>query len=190
MFDPPHIGHLILAQEALWQLRLDEVRLVTCARPPHRAAPALPVEVRLAMVEAAVAGVRGLVASRVEADRPGPSYTVDTLQGFADAEPEVALWLIVGADQLATFGRWREPERIQRLARLAVVAREGVPEGPLPAPVDPCRCDHLDMPTIGVSSTLVRERIAAGEPVEHLLPAGVAGVLSSVGLPVRGAALP
>lgn len=184
MFDPPHIGHVILAREAAWQLGLDEVRLVVCARPPHRGEGWLPAETRVRLVERAVAGVPGLTVSRVELDRPGPSYTVDTLEGFAAAEPGAGLWLLIGEDQLAGFAGWRDPERICALARLGVVSREGADSAAAEeaaAGVAPGRVDWVRMPTIGVSSSAIRGRIAAGQPVGHLLPDGVGDVLVTEG---------
>lgn len=176
MFDPPHIGHLILASEAAWQLGLDEVRLVVCARPPHRGEGWLSPDVRLRLVEQVTAGYPALVASRVELERPGPSYTVDTLSTFAEAEPGAAFWLIVGADQLASFASWRSPDDIVALARLAVASRDGEEATGIRAIADrvaPGRVDWLEMPTVAVSSTMIRERIASGRPVRHLVSPAV-----------------
>ncbi len=185
MFDPPHIGHLILASEAAWQLGLDEVRLVVCARPPHRGEGWLPPETRLLLVAQATAVYPKLVASRVELDRPGPSYTLDTLDAFVAHEPETAFWLILGADQLTSFARWRGPERITDLARLAVASRDGARTADLQAVADrvaPGRVDWLEMPTVGVSSTMIRERIASGQPVRHLVSPPVDDLLAAEGL--------
>lgn len=193
MFDPPHIGHLILASEAAWQLQLDEVRLVVTARPPHRDAGWLDAELRLRLVVAAIAGDPVLTASRAELDRPGPNFMVDTLAAFAAADPDARFWLLLGADQLATFARWREPGHIVSLARLAVAARDGIDRDTLQAVADhvaPERVDWLAMPTIALSSTLIRERIAAGIPVRHLVSPPVDEVLESEGLLKRSDALP
>lgn len=185
MFDPPHIGHLILASEAAWQLGLDEVRLVVCARPPHRGEGWLPPETRLQLVAQATAAYPKLVASRVELDRPGPSYTLDTLDAFVAHEPETAFWLILGADQLASFAQWRGPERIVGLARLAVASRDGARTADLLAVADrvaPGRVDWLEMPTVGISSTMIRERIASGQPVRHVVSPPVDDLLAAEGL--------
>jgi len=192
MFDPPHLGHLILATEAAWQLRLDEVRLVVCARPTHRRGSWLAPEARLRLVERAVAGSPALRMSRAEVDRPGPSFTVDTLEAFAREEPGASLWLVMGADQLRDFARWRAPERIVELARIAAVAREGEdPAEGLSVPdVAHGRVDRVHMPAIGVSSSMIRGRIDAGEPVGHLLPPGVGEALAGEGLSVRLSAIP
>src|SRR5262249_58068088 len=121
--DPPHIGHLALAEAAMAQLDLDEVRFVPTGHPPHRPDAALPPDVRAAMVARMVEERPEFVLSRAELDRPGPSYTADTVEAFAVAEPNADLWLILGADQLATFDRWHEPGRILARARIAAAAR-------------------------------------------------------------------
>jgi nicotinate-nucleotide adenylyltransferase len=188
MFDPPHIGHVILASEAAWQLGLDEVRFVVCARPPHRDEGWLPAETRLRLVEGAIEAHPGMVASRAEMDRPGPNFMVDTLSAFAAAAPGTRFWLLLGADQLASFDTWRDPERIVELARLAVAARDGVDRTDLQSVADrvaPMRVDWVRMPTVGVSSTMIRERIAAGNPVRHLVSPAVDDVLASEGLSNR-----
>jgi nicotinate-nucleotide adenylyltransferase len=187
MFDPPHIGHIVLASEAAWQLGLDEVRLVVTARPPHRDAGWLAPDVRLRLVEEAVSGYPGLVASRAELDRSGPNFMVDTLSGFVDAEPDARFWLILGADQLTSFAKWNEPSRIVELARLAVAARNGLDRDALQAVADqvaPDRVAWINMPTVGVSSTLIRASIAAGEPVRHLVTPPVDDVLAALGLSI------
>ncbi len=185
-FDPPHIGHLVVACEALWQLGLDEVRLVPARHPPHKEGVAVaPAEDRAAWLEEAVAGRPGLVVSRIELEREGPSFTADTLDAMAAAEPGVRLWFVLGADQLAGVPSWHDPPRILAAARLAVVAREGVDDAELrelAARVAPGRADVVDVPAIGVSSSLVRARIAAGEPVGHLLPPAVEAALVRGGL--------
>jgi len=176
-FDPPHVGHVILAQECWWQLALDEVRLVPAARSPLKQGEArFAGDVRSRMVARAVAGHPALTVSRIELEREPPSYTVDTLEVFAQAEPESDLWLILGGDQLMDLGRWRLPDRIVSLARLAVAARPGDDRALLEsaaASVAPGRVDWVEMPGIGVSSTMIRERLDAGRPVRYLVPDGV-----------------
>ena len=193
MFDPPHIGHLIVASEAAWQLGLDEVRLVVCARPPHREGGWLQAEQRLRLVEAAVAGDPPLAASRAEIDRPGPSYTVDTLEGFAAAEPDASLTLIIGADQLLGFASWRTPGRIVELASLAIVDRAGANPDALEAAaaaVAPAGVRWIEMPEVAVSSTLIRERLRLGRPIRHLVPRPVEELLAAEGFPDAESALP
>lgn len=186
MFDPPHVGHVILANEAAWQLGLDEVRLVVTARPSHRHGGWLPPERRLRLVAAAIAPYPVLVASRAEIDRPGPSFMVDTLTGFVTDEPQSEFWLILGADQLRAFSRWRDPVGIVALARLAVAPRNDVDRADLQQAADavaPGRTDWLTMPAVGVSSTRIREQIAAGRPVRHLVTPSVDDLLFAEGLP-------
>jgi len=193
MFDPPHIGHLIVASEAAWQLGLDEVRLVVCALPPHRDPGRLPAEFRLSLVEAAVAGDPPLVASRAELDRPGPSYTVDTLEGFVADEPDAGFSLIIGADQLLGFHRWRLPERIVQLASLAIVGRGDADRETLEAEavgVAPSGVRWVEMPEVAVSSTMIRERLELGRPIRHLVPRQVEALLAQEGLPSLQSALP
>ena len=108
-FDPPHIGHVIVACEALWQLGLDEVRLVPARTPPHKDAIEIaPAERRAEWLERAVEGRPGLRVDRIELSREGPSYTADTMEAIAAAEPGALLWFLLGADQLAGFPTWRD----------------------------------------------------------------------------------
>jgi nicotinate-nucleotide adenylyltransferase len=175
-----------VACEALWQLGLDEVRLVPARRPPHKPGASIaPAEQRAAWLEEAVAGRAGLSVSRIELEREGPSYTADTLEAMAAAEPGTRLWFIHGSDQLAGFPGWHDPGRILRHARLAVVGRGGEAGAGLRALADrvaPGRADVLDVPPIGVSASMIRARLAAGQPVGHLLPAAVEQALVRGGL--------
>jgi nicotinate-nucleotide adenylyltransferase len=188
-FNPPHIGHLVCAQEAWSQLGLDRVLLLPVHTPPHKEADRDPgVEHRVAMCEAAVRADPRLGVSRAEADVPGRSYTVDTLSRLHDARPEDQLTFIVGGDMASSLPQWREPEAILSLAVLGVAAREGVGrdqvlerlERELPGAAD--RVTFFDMPRIDVSSSLVRRRAAAGRPVRYLVPDGAAGYIEREGL--------
>jgi nicotinate-nucleotide adenylyltransferase len=180
-FDPPHVGHLILAQECWHQLRLDELRLVPAAVPPHKpGGTRWDAAARARMVARAVEGHPGLTLSRAELDRDGASFTVDTLEGFAAAEPDAELWLVIGADQLLDLHRWRRPERIAELARLAVAERAGGDAEQLRRVADevaPGRVDWVRMPRIDISSSWLRERIDAGAPLRYLVPPGVEDLL-------------
>lgn len=179
-FDPPHIGHVIVAQEAWWRFHLDEVLLVPTGVPTDKKVPAFPARERLAMVEAAVEDHPGLSASDVEIARDGPSYTVDTLRAVAAMHPGAELWFMMGADRLPTLPRWRDPEEILRLARLAVMPRDE--HGPdwiasVARDVAPGRVDVLETPVVQVSSTMIRERLADGGPISYLVPAAVECIL-------------
>src|SRR4029453_2009317 len=129
-FDPVHIAHVAVAQAARRELGLDEVLLVPAGLPPHKLGVAMaPAPDRLAMVELAISGEEGLSASRIELDRPGPSWTVDTITGLLDAGRargrEIALPIILSADAFAGLPTWHEPDRLVRLARIAVAPRPG-----------------------------------------------------------------
>jgi nicotinate-nucleotide adenylyltransferase len=183
-FDPPHIGHLMIAQEAWWRLRLDELVFVPVGVPADRTAPRFDAELRVAMVESAIDGHRGWSCSRTEVDRSGPSFTADTLDELSDAAPGAEIWFIMGADRLAGFPEWHDPARILAHARLAVVSRDGVDPDALAATaarVAPGRVDILTAPEVDVSSTTIRERLTAGAPVDYLVPDGVARLLAKHG---------
>jgi nicotinate-nucleotide adenylyltransferase len=180
VFDPPHIGHLVVAQEVWRRLGLDEVLIVPVGLSADRIAAGRSGDLRARMVEAAVSGHPGLRCSRLEVDRAGPSYTVDTLRHLHEAEPDAELWFVLGADRLSGFPKWHDPEGILEVARLAVVPRGGVDAAEARVIADrvaPGRVDVVECPPIGVSSTLVRQRLAVGEPVRYLVPDGVARLL-------------
>ena len=187
-FNPPHVGHLICAQDAWAQLGLDRVLLVPVHTPPHKEAPSDPgVEARVALCEAAVGDDARLGVLRVDADVPGRSYTVDTLKRLHDACPGDQLTFIVGGDMAHSMPSWREPEAILSLAELGVAAREGVGRHAILAALSglsgvPERIRFFAMPRIDVSSTMVRDRIAAGEPIRYLVPDAVAGHIAREGL--------
>jgi nicotinate-nucleotide adenylyltransferase len=188
-FNPPHIGHLVCAQEAWAQLGLDRVLLVPVHEPPHKETSGDPgVEARVALCEAAVAGDDRLGVSRVDADVPGRSYTVDTLNRLHDARPEDQLTFIVGGDMAASLPQWREPRAILELCTIGAAARDGVGRDAVLERLDrelpgaPDRIRFFDMPRIDVSSTLIRRRVAAGEPVRYLVPDAVAARIEREGL--------
>jgi nicotinate-nucleotide adenylyltransferase len=183
-FNPPHLGHLVCAQDACFQLGLDRVLLVPVHSPPHKALESDPgVEHRVQLCVAAVGDDERLGVSRVEADVPGPSFTVDTLRRLHDQCPEDQLTFIVGGDMAHSLPAWREPEAIVALADLGVAERSGLRRedilerlAGIPGAAD--RVRFFDMPRIDVSSTLVRRRVAAGEPVRYLVPDAVADYIA------------
>src|SRR5262245_16024054 len=126
-FDPVHTGHLILAEQCREQARLDRVLFVPAARPPHKTRELTPFHHRAEMRTLAIAGNPAFVVDELEKDRPGPSFTADTLEQLHQREPEAELWLILGADSLFDVPRWYRPERILELAGLLVVGRPGSP---------------------------------------------------------------
>jgi nicotinate-nucleotide adenylyltransferase len=153
------------------------VLLMPAHTPPHKpsAADAASPQQRLDMCELAAQGIEGVRACALEVRRGGPSYTVDTLQEIHDANPNAALTLIVGADMALTLGSWRAPQRLLELAELAVAQRSGadaeqVRKALVPLHPQPGRVRFLSMRPIDVSSSAVRERIAAGQPADGMLP--------------------
>lgn len=187
-FNPPHIGHLVCAQEAHDQLGLDCVVLMPAGSPPHKRVGAGPgAEARLELCRLATAGDERLGVSRLELDRPGPSYTVDTLEALHDERPRDELTFIVGGDMARSLPSWREPERVLELATLAVAERAGSEREEirgelraLPAATEE-RVRFFEMPRIDVSSSLVRERLATGRSVRYLIPDPVAEAIAQNG---------
>jgi nicotinate-nucleotide adenylyltransferase len=193
-FNPPHIGHLALAQEAYVRLGLDEVLLVPMARAPHRQIEPEPgPEVRLRMVELAVSGDVRLTACPLEVDRGGRSYTVDTLRTLRDRGPADERVLILGADAAVGLPNWREPDQVMRLASVAVAAREGLERDRVLEALEGVagaeRIEFFEMPRLDVSSSLVRRRAAEGLPVRYLVPDLVAEEIAERGLYAPGAAV-
>jgi nicotinate-nucleotide adenylyltransferase len=187
-FNPPHIAHLVCAQEALVQLRLDRVLLVPTGVPPHKEVEDEPGTAhRLAMCEAAVAGDDRLRVSRVDVDRAGPSYTADTLRALHAAAPNDELTFIVGGDMAHSLPSWREPEAILALADLGVAERHGVRRTDIVERLAPLagaaeRVRFFEMPRLDVSSSLLRRRAAAGLPLRYLVPDAVAEYVEREGL--------
>lgn len=169
-FDPPHVGHLIVAQDVVEALALDALHFVPAGEPPHkRDQEFTPAELRLEMVRAAVEGDPRLVASDVEMRRRGPSYTVDTLRALRELRPDDELYFVMGVDQYAALDTWKEPEAVAELARLVVITREGdEPDGARPD-VD-VEYTRIPVTRVDVSSTGVRRRIHLGRPIRYLVP--------------------
>ena len=156
--------------------------MVTGEAPHKRIKPEPGVELRLEMGALAAADEEGVEASALEAERPGPSYSYRTLELLAADEPERDLWFLLGADMAAGLPEWRSPERVVELARLGIVPRAGVGMGAVRSVLDRFgaagRAEIIDMPLCGVSSTLIRERAAAGRPLRHLVPDPVASLIA------------
>ena len=187
-FNPPHFGHLLCAQEALLAQGLDLVVWMPVNTPPHKSSAEDPgVSHRLAMCRLAVADEPRFAVSALEAERAGASYTVDTLEALHDRAPGIELTFIVGGDMAAALPLWRDPERIVRLARLAVAEREGharelILERLAMVPGATERVRFFDMPRLDVSSSLIRRRIEGGLPVRYLVPDGVVQYIEREGL--------
>lgn len=167
-FDPPHIGHLVLAECARVQFGAEQVRFLPAGHQYRKQSPHSPAGVRLAMLELATAGNPAFVIDPRETERPGPTYTVDTLAEL-HAEGERDIVLLLGADALSDIPRWKDPERIAALARLAVAPRTGAQQ----VPALEFSFTSVDMPALDVSSTSIRDRVAAGRPIRYLVPDGV-----------------
>jgi nicotinate-nucleotide adenylyltransferase len=178
-FNPPHLGHLALAQEALWQLALEEVILIPTGEAPHKRIAEDPGrELRMAMTRLAAADDERFSVSSVEVDREGPSYTYETLELLAAERGQTDLVFVMGADAAVGLESWRNPGRVVELARLAVARRAGVADADVGAVLRSLgaegRATMLEMPQFGVSSSAVRERAAAGRPLRYLVPEPVA----------------
>ena len=178
-FDPPHHGHLALAEWARVELALDAVWFVPAGEPPHKrgSAPS-PARHRLAMTRLAVRGNPAFRVSTLECRRRGPSYTIDTLRALARSHPGTRLHLLMGADTWATFAHWREPAAIARAAELVVALRPGARERPRAAAGRAGRSGRrvtwLSNPGLDVSSSALRARAARGRSLRYLVPDAVA----------------
>jgi nicotinate-nucleotide adenylyltransferase len=178
-FDPIHHGHLVAAQEAFYQLGLDQVLFVPAGMPPHKpAGPITPARHRLRMIELAIGDRPCFALSRVDVDRPGPHYSADTLQLLKDEWGiDTTLFFIEGSDSLAEILSWHEPQRIAELAELTVVERPGAEpdldrlEQHLPALKG--RMHRVQMPLLDISSTDLRRRVREGRPIDYLVPDAV-----------------
>jgi nicotinate-nucleotide adenylyltransferase len=172
-FDPPHNAHLALAQAALAELQLDEVRWIPAGQPWQKARRVSDALHREAMVRAAIAGRPHFVLDRIELDRAGPSFTLDTVRTLQAQQQQAQLFLIIGADQYAGLHTWRDwPELLARVV-LAVANRPG----PVARPdAEVLRHPHrvVPLPMQDVSSTGIRARVAAGQAIDALVPEAVA----------------
>lgn len=168
-FDPIHLGHLILAREALERLELDQVVFIPAAVSPHKLhAPPVSAQDRFDMVAAAIEGEQAFTASDCEMRRHGPSFSVDTVRSFQDRLPEARLFYFIGSDNLPELHTWKEIATLRRMAEFVVFRRNGtpVPEG------WPTVERHID-----ISSTEIRNRIACGLSVRYLVPEKVGEII-------------
>jgi nicotinate-nucleotide adenylyltransferase len=186
-FNPPHLAHLVCAQEAWEQLGLDRVVLMPVNTPPHKEAESDPgVDHRVELCRRAVAGDERFSVSRIEADVPGRSYTVDTLKRLHESSPADELTFIMGGDMAYSLPTWQDPEVVLSLATLGVAEREGIAREDIRE-----RCSTLagadrirffDMPRLDISSSNIRRRVAERRPIRYLVPEAVAAYIDSEGL--------
>ncbi len=169
-FDPPHLGHLVVAECARVELELDEVRLLV-AGDPYQKATVSPTAERVAMVRSAIADDAHLALDLSELQRDGPTYTADTLAELTAREPDVEWFFVLGEDAAAGLPTWHRVEEAFALATFVVVTRPG-DAAPDPASL-PGSLVHLEIPQLEVSSTQLRERFAAGRATRYLVPLGV-----------------
>ena len=176
-FDPPHVGHLVTAVNVRYALGLDSVVLMVANSPWQKdgTRPISPAADRLAMVEAAVADVEGLIAGDAEIRRGGPSFTADTLQGMARCYPDAELYTIVGDDAAAGLTTWQRYDEVVALSHLVVVDRPGE-QVQLPAGFDWLR---VEVPRLEVSSTDLRARVLDGRPLDYLVTDSVLDIIAA-----------
>ncbi len=181
-FDPVHWGHLLVAECCREECKLDQVRFVPSALPPHKLQqPITDPKHRLNMLHLATDGHESFVVNSWELNQPGPSFTYRTLEHFRQEHPEHEFFLLLGADSVAEFPTWKHPERICRLAHLIAVPRPGCPEvnwEPLRRLVDEatwqwCSPRVVEMPLVGISSREIRRRLAQGRSIRYQVPAAV-----------------
>lgn len=192
-FNPPHIGHLVCAQEALVQLELDRVVFVPVGEAPHRELEDDPgAEARLEMLELAIDGDERFATSRIEIEREGPSYTVDTLEQLRAEAPGDELFLILGGDQAAALAGWHEPEQVLERATVAVLERLSWGRNAIGIKIGRLRgaeaVRYLDMPLMQVSSSMVRRRVRKGLAIRYLVPDRVASYIEANDLYGAGSA--
>jgi nicotinate-nucleotide adenylyltransferase len=185
-FDPIHLGHLIMAESCREACRLDRVWFVVSGVPPHKRGERTPVADRLEMVRIAIAGHPAFEVSDLEAQGPGPHYSVETLEEIHRLRPDDELFFLIGADSLIDLPSWRQPERIVALATLVVVDRPalarppGAAHGPEPDPAWPVQ--RVPVPPIGIASNDLRRRLAEGRSIRYQVPRGVEAYIEAQGL--------
>jgi nicotinate-nucleotide adenylyltransferase len=186
-FNPPHLGHLVCAQEAYRELDLHRVMLIPASIPPHKPVDDEPgAEHRLELCRLAAQDDDRFEVSDLELARAGPSYTVDTLERLTSDIPNSELFLILGGDIAAGLPQWHRVERVLELATPAIAKRRGTPRGAVEEALASLprgdRARFFQMPRMGVSSTMIRRRVAAGQPIRYLVPDRVVRYIERHGL--------
>lgn len=198
-FDPIHLAHLITAEEALAQFTLDQVLFMPAGDPPHKARELAPAEFRYMLVSVATAANPRFSVSRIEIERGKVSYTVDTLEYLAGLLPPGGeLFFITGADAVLDILTWKDPARVLQLATFIAATRPGYDLSKLSellgrlrtrtsGLVPEARVKTLELPALAISSSMIRERLAAGKGVRYLVPEAVAGLIEKSGFYVDDA---
>ncbi len=185
-FDPIHHGHLVTAEEALWQFHLDEVVFVPTGQPWMKSdREVTPAEHRYLMTVIATASNPRFSVSRIEVERPGPTYAVETLQELREqAEEEIELFFITGADAMLEIFHWKDPEQVLSQAHFIAATRPSydIARFEEEAPAGRPNVSVMDVPALAISSSDIRRRVAEGEPIRYLVPEGVQQYIRKVGL--------
>ena len=182
-FDPPHMAHLIVAHVVRESMRLDEVVLMPTSTHAFKGEPEVGARHRMTMVELAIAGDDGLRGDRLEVDRGGTSYTVETLEALKEREPDTAWSLILGWDNLAELEAWHQVERLPQLATIVVTSRgeRGISDA-FPALPFGEKPERVEVPALGISSSQIRERVREGRTIRYWVPAAVEAYVRQNGL--------
>ena len=185
-FDPIHYGHLVTAEAALWKFRLDEVVFVPTGHPWMKEGQEVtPAEHRYLMTVIATASNPRFSVSRIEVEREGPTYAVDTLQELRrKAEEELELYFITGADAILEIFQWKDPEEVLSMTHFIAATRPGydIARFEKAAPTSHPHISVMDIPALAISSTDVRRRVREGEPIRYLVPEGVHAYVHKAGL--------
>jgi nicotinate-nucleotide adenylyltransferase len=186
-FNPPHLAHLVCAQEAHRELSLDRVLFIPAGMPPHKPVDDEPgPQQRLTLCRLAVGDDAHFAVSDLELRRDGPSYMVDTLQALTSHAPHDEFFLILGGDIAAGLPEWREPERVLELATVAIAERRGTARSAVETALGRLpgggRARFFAMPPIGISSTMIRRRVRAGQSIRYLVPDEVVKYIDRHGL--------
>ncbi len=169
LFNPPHLGHLVGAQEVFYHLKLDSIMFIPTFEPPHRNSPQVSPEHRLKMCELAIKANQNFNLSRIEFERSGPSYTWDTLEKLQSKRSEINFYLIVGADELVSFEKWRNWKKILESVQLIGLNRPGFKFERVPNKIRQ-RTHLVEIPALNISSRELRHRIKTGQNVRYLIP--------------------
>ncbi len=176
-FDPVHLGHLLVAQAAHEELKLDRIFFVPAAQSPFKPdAKPTPATERLKMLRLALAGNSRAVVDDQEIKRGGVSYTIDTVRNYSERFPNAKLFYLIGADHVAQLPKWREANELANLVEFLIIPRPGEVRRQIPQPF--CG-EYLNGFPLGVSSSQIRARVAAGLPIHHLVPPVVAEAIQN-----------